>query len=98
MLRTSGFRSALQYFRLVIYSVVICALIFSHRSTSAFDTFWHSSMNGEIGHAFGFSADATKTLQFSSFASDYFGPIFSMLEGTIEKALSYIEFRNLPST
>jgi hypothetical protein len=73
-------------------------LFLSHSSVSAFDTFWHSSAATIVGNKFGFSADATRVLQFSSFCMDYFGPFITEVVGALEKSAGYLELRNLPTT
>jgi len=73
-------------------------LVASQRSVSAFDTFWHSGMATEVGAKWGFSGDAVRVLQLSSFCVDYFGPFITEAIGTVVKNVSYLEFRNLPMT
>ena len=65
---------------------------------SAFDTYWHSQISTQVGRQYGFSADAVKTMQFASFAVDYFWVFLADVESTIEKGLSYLEFKNTPLT
>lgn len=100
-------KSILKYFtnatiygrRYFFCSTLFCLFLsLSNTPLNAFDTFWHNSAKAEVGRRFGFSADAIKVLQFSSFGADYFGPVFVTLEGTVEKVLNYLAFRNLPTT
>lgn len=80
-------------------TLLTCFLLIGiHSSVSAFDTFWHSSVATEVGHKYGFSDDAIKVFQLSSFCLDYFGPFVTEIIGTVEKSVSYLELRNLPST
>jgi len=89
----SGFRRILLRFSLLCVMLLLC-----QSSVSAFDTFWHSGMATEAGHKYGFSEDAIKVLQLSSFCMDYFGPFVTEIIGGIEKSVSYLELRNLPTT
>lgn len=73
-------------------------LIASYDSVTGFDTYWHSGMATEVGQKCGFSADAIKVLQFSSFCVDYFGPFITEAIGFVAKNASYLELRNLPTT
>jgi hypothetical protein len=74
------------------------ALLSSYSSVSAFDTFWHSSAATIVGQKHGFTPDAIKVLQFSSFCLDYFGPFITEVVGTVEKTVGYLELQNLPTT
>jgi hypothetical protein len=78
--------------------IVIALELCSYSSVSAFDTYWHSEAASKVGTAYGFSSDAIKALQFSSFALDYFWIFLADVESTVEKGLSYLEFRDLPTT
>lgn len=85
--------------RLFLRAFVPCVLLMaSSSSVSAFDTFWHSSMASEVGEKWGFSPDAVKVLQFSSFCVDYFGPFVTEAIGFLDRNVSYLELRNLPTT
>ncbi len=83
------------FLRMLLACVMVVA---SYRSVSAFDTFWHFSMATEVGSKYGFSTDAIKVLQFSSFCVDYFGPFITEAIGFLNKDISYLELRNLPTT
>lgn len=73
-------------------------LMASYRSLNAFDTYWHTGMATEVGTRWGFSSDAVKVLQLSSFCVDYFGPFVTEVIGGFVKNVSYLELRNLPTT
>ncbi len=83
-----------KFFRMLPLSVLFLFPV----SLNAFDSYWHSSIAAEAGHACGFSDDAIKVFQLSSFCLDYFGPFVTEILGTVEKNVSYLELRNLPST
>jgi hypothetical protein len=83
--------------RVFLRTFLVCAmLVASYSSVSAFDTFWHFSIATDVGAKWGFSPDAVKVLQFSSFCVDYFGPFVTQAIGFLEKDLSYLELRNIP--
>jgi hypothetical protein len=83
------------FLRILLSCVIVVA---SYSSVSAFDTFWHFSIATEVGEKWGFSPDAVKVLQLSSFCVDYFGPFITEAIGFLEKNVSYLELRNLPTT
>ena len=83
------------FFRVSLLSLSLAA---SYSSVSAFDTFWHSSAAAVVGQKYGFSADAIRVIQFSSFCTDYFGPFITEVVGTMEKTAGYLELRDLPTT
>ena len=55
-------------------------------------------MATQVGEKYGFSPDAIKVLQLSSFCLDYFGPFLTEAVSFVEKNVSYLELKNLPST
>ncbi len=83
------------FLRIVLPCVILIA---SYSSVSAFDTFWHFSIATEVGAKWGFSPDAVRVLQFSSFCVDYFGPFITEAIGFLERDVSYLQLRNLPTT
>src|SRR5437763_5528143 len=90
------FKSSL-YRSLCLY-ILAALVVILPSGLSAFDTYWHSQISTQVGRQYGFSADAVKTMQFASFAVDYFWVFLADVESTIEKGLSYLEFKNTPLT
>jgi hypothetical protein len=88
------------YLRRSLIYLAVVGLILTVRpnSVSAFDTFWHFGMATEVGLRCGFSDDAVRVLQFSSFCMDYFGPFVTEVIGFVDKTLSYLELQNLATT
>jgi len=89
----SGFRWL--FLRLLLPCVLLTT---TYGNVSAFDTFWHFDMASKVGTKYGFSADAVKVLQLSSFCVDYFGPFITEAIGFLNRDVSYLELRNLPTT